>query len=74
MQKIDSFEDKLEKLKKIVEDLEKGDLPLKTSMDRYEESLGLIKQCHEELENAELKIEKIMKKDGRIITETLEKT
>jgi len=40
-------------------------------MNNYQESLDLIKQCHEELENAELKIEKIMKKDGKIILESL---
>jgi exodeoxyribonuclease VII small subunit len=62
----------LEKLKEIVEELEEGEIPLKESMDNYQESLDLIKQCHEELENAELKIEKITKKDGKIISESLD--
>lgn len=66
-----SFEDKLEKLKEMVEELEDGEVPLKESMDNYQESLNLIKQCYEELGNAELKIEKIMKKEGKIITESL---
>jgi exodeoxyribonuclease VII small subunit len=66
------FEEKLEKLKEIVEELEDGEIPLKESMDNYQESLDLIKQCHEELENAELKIEKIMKKDGNIVSESLD--
>lgn len=69
--KVISFEEKLEKLKEIVEDLEDGETPLKESMDSYQESLDLIKQCYEELENAELKIEKIMKKEGKIISEPL---
>jgi len=73
MERTSSFEDKLKKLREIVEDLEKGDVSLKESMDNYQRSLDIIKQCREELENAELKIEKIMKKDGQIITETLEK-
>ncbi len=63
-----SFEEKLEKLKKVVEDLEEGEIPLKESTNRYQESLDLINQCHEELKDAELKIEKIMKKDGQIVT------
>jgi len=62
MAKIISFEDKLEKLQEIVEELEEGEIPLKDSMEKYQKSLDLIKQCHEELGNAELKIEKIMKK------------
>lgn len=66
------FEEKLEKLKEIVEELEDGEVSLKESMDNYQESLDLIKQCHEELENAELKIEKIMKKDGKVVSESLE--
>ena len=71
IKKVISFEEKLEKLRGIVEDLEDGEIPLKESMDNYQESLDLIKQCYEELENAELKIEKIMKKEGKIITESL---
>ena len=73
IKKIIPFEEKLEKLKEIVEELEDGEIPLKESMNNYQESLDLIKQCHEELENAELKIEKIMKKDGKIISEPLDK-
>jgi len=72
MKKTISFEEKLKKLKEIVEELEEGEIPLKESMDNYQNSLDLIKQCYEELENAELKIEKIMKKEGKIITESLD--
>jgi len=71
MKKTISFEEKLKKLKGIVEELEEGEIPLKESMDNYQASLDLIKQCYEELETAELKIEKIMKKEGKIITESL---
>jgi len=67
-----SFEDKLERLKEIVEEFEGGEIPLKESMDSYQESLDLIKQCYEELENAELKIEKIMKKEGKVISENID--
>ena len=66
-----SFEEKLDKLKEVVEDLEDGDIPLKESTDKYQDSLNLIKQCYDELESAELKIEKIMKKEGKVITEAL---
>jgi|TARA_Y100000310_G_scaffold65275_1_gene60796 exodeoxyribonuclease VII small subunit len=72
IRKTASFEEKLSKLKEIVEELEEGEIPLKESMDNYQGSLDLIRQCYEELENAELKIEKIMKKEGKIITESLD--
>jgi len=62
MKKEISFEEKLEKLQKVVEELEEGEIPLNESVEKYQNSLNLIKQCHEELENAELKIEKIMKR------------
>jgi exodeoxyribonuclease VII small subunit len=62
MQESMSFEEKLEKLQQVVEELEEGEIPLTESVEKYQYSLNLIKQCHKELENAELKIEKIMKK------------
>jgi exodeoxyribonuclease VII small subunit len=67
-----SFEGKLEKLKEIVEKLERGDVSLKESMENYQTSLDLIKECCGELGDAELKIEKIMRKEGKIISESLE--
>ena len=63
-----SFEENLEKLKEIVEDLESGDLPLKDSLEKFQNGVDIIKQCYKELETAELKIETIIKKDGKIIT------
>lgn len=67
-----SFEEKIEKLRKIVEDLEGGDLPLKESLEKFQEGMSLVKQCYDELETAELKIEIITGKgkDGGVITET----
>ncbi len=72
MKKTISFEEKLDKLKEIVKELENGEIPLRESTDKYQDSLSLIKQCYEELENTELKIEKVMKKEGKIITESLD--
>ena len=57
-----SFEENLEKLKEIVEDLESGDLPLKDSLEKFQNGVDIIKQCYKELETAELKIETITKK------------
>lgn len=68
-----SFEENLKKLKEIVEDLESGNLPLKESLEKFQFGVDLIRQCYEELETAELKIETIIKKDGKIITEPISK-
>jgi len=68
-----SFEENLEKLKELVEDLESRDFPLKESLEKFQEGVDLIKQCHKELETTELKIETILKKDGKIITNPLKK-
>ena len=68
-----SFEENLEKLKELVEDLESRDFPLKESLGKFQKGVDLIKQCHKELETAELKIETILKKDGKIITNPLKK-
>ena len=67
-----SFEEKLEKLKKILEDLERGDIPLKESLDKFEAGIEIIKKCYEELENTEMRIEKVMKKDGKLIFKEFE--
>ena len=70
--KIASFEENLEELKDIVENLESEDFPLKKSLDQFQKGISLIDQCRKELETAELKIETIMKKDGKIIKKPLE--
>lgn len=73
MSAVVSFEENLEKLKKIVEELESGNLPLKESLERFQQGMDIIKECYKELETAELKIETIIKKDGKIVTEPLRK-
>lgn len=65
-----TFEENLKRLQELVEDLESGNLPLKESMDKFQKALEIIKHCYEELESSELKIETIVKKDGKIITES----
>jgi len=61
--KNESFEASLEKLEKIVEELEGGDLPLEKSIKRYEDGVKLLKECYAFLEKAEKKIQKLVKRD-----------
>lgn len=58
------FEEAIEELEGIVEDLEDGDLPLEDAMDRFERGLGLVKACRSKLEQAELKVEELLE-DGQ---------
>lgn len=54
-----SFEQALEALEKIVEDLERGDVPLDQSIRIYERGEALKKHCDQLLKAAEDKVEKI---------------
>lgn len=55
-----AFEDAIEELEAIVEELEEGDLPLEEAMDRFERGLGLVTACRGKLEQAELKVEELI--------------
>lgn len=55
-----TFEEKLEKLKQIVEKMETPDtLELDTSLELFEEGVSLVRSCRELLEKAELRIQKV---------------
>lgn len=51
------FEKALERLEKIVEDLESGNISLEDALKRYEEGVKLARTCQERLSQAEKKIE-----------------
>ena len=57
------FEKSLEKLEKIIEALEDGELPLNESIKTFEEGGKLTKHCQDLLSKAELKIQKLLEKD-----------
>ncbi|MBG0791280.1 MAG: exodeoxyribonuclease VII small subunit [Desulfovibrionaceae bacterium] len=48
----DTFESRLERLKDVVEKLERGDLPLEEGVALYKEGLELVKACGRQLESA----------------------
>ena len=55
------FEKALERLEKIVEDLESGNIPLKDALKKYEEGVKLCRICTQKLSQAETKIESLTK-------------
>lgn len=62
------FEEMIEDLEKISQELETGELTLDQSMEKFEEGMQLSKKCSEILENAEKKIT-ILIKNGEEIKE-----
>jgi exodeoxyribonuclease VII small subunit len=55
-----SFEEALKRLEAIVQQLERGDVPLDQSITLYEEGDRLRLQCQQRLDAAEARIAKIM--------------
>ena len=66
------FEECLQRLEKIVQELEKGDVPLDTSLTLFEEGMNLSTACRKELEQAEGKVEILLKKNGKLQAEPFE--
>ena len=55
-----SFEEELEELNKIAEELEKGELTLEASVKKFEEGMKISKKCNETLDKAEKKITELV--------------
>ena len=65
-----SFEQSLEELEKIVEEIESGDLPLETALKKFETGVKLSAACAEKLNEAEKKITLLLKGDDGDYVET----
>jgi len=65
-----SFEQGLERLEQIVQELEKGDLALERALELFEEGMKLSVSCRKKLEEAENRVEILLKKsDGKMTAE-----
>jgi exodeoxyribonuclease VII small subunit len=62
------FEEGLERLEKIVQELEKGEVPLEKSLTLFEEGMQLSASCRKQLEDAEGKVEILLKQNGKLQT------
>lgn len=58
-----TFEDRLKTLETIVENLEKGELPLEDSLLQFEQGVKLTRECQQLLDQAQQKIA-ILTQDG----------
>lgn len=60
-----SIEEALERLERIVQQLEGGKLPLEKAIDMFVEGMGLLEYCQKRLDEAEQKIQKVIRQSGK---------
>lgn len=66
------FEECLDRLEKIVNELEKGDVSLDHALELFDEGMKLSGSCRKELEEAEGKVEILLKRNGKLQPEPFE--
>jgi exodeoxyribonuclease VII small subunit len=68
-----TFEQAIQRLERIVADMEGAELPLEDVLKKYEEGTRLVRFCSQKLEEAEKKIDLLTKNtDGSITLEPLD--
>jgi exodeoxyribonuclease VII small subunit len=67
------FEECIQRLEKIVQELEQGEVPLEKSLTLFEEGMQLSASCRKELEEAEGKVEILLKQNGKIQAEPFDR-
>jgi exodeoxyribonuclease VII small subunit len=60
------FEQSLERLEELVDQMESGELSLEEMIKHFEEGSKLVGVCTKKLNEVEQKIEKLVKKDGEL--------
>jgi exodeoxyribonuclease VII small subunit len=63
---VPKFEECLQRLEKIVDQLERGDVPLEQALALFEEGMKLSNDCRSELESAEGKVEILLKQGNKV--------
>lgn len=66
------FEECLQRLEKIVDELETGNVSLEQALKLFEEGTQLSSSCRKELEEAEGRVEILLKQNGKLQTEPYE--
>ncbi len=65
MTKTQSFEENIKELETIIEELEKGEIDLDSSIEKYTKAMKLISTCEKKLNEVEEKVNKILN-DGKL--------
>ena len=66
------FETSLEKLEKLVEQMEDGDLTLEDSLKTFEEGIRLTRECQQALAAAEQKVKLLIEENGQVTASDFE--
>ena len=66
------FETSLDKLEKLVEKMEDGDLTLEESLKIFEEGVKLTRECQQALANAEQKVKLLIEESGEVTSTDFE--
>jgi len=66
------FETSLEKLEKLVEQMEDGDLTLEDSLKTFEEGIRLTRECQQALAAAEHKVKLLIEENGQVTASDFE--
>lgn len=67
------FEEAFSRLEALVDEMERGDLPLEALLAKFEEGVGLVKNCQAFLRQAQLRVEQFVEvKDGQWVLKELE--
>ncbi|KWW11466.1 MULTISPECIES: exodeoxyribonuclease VII small subunit [Bacillaceae] len=61
-----TFEEAMENLEKIVEQLEEGDVPLEEAISIYKQGMDLSRLCHTKLKAVEDQLTQILREDGEL--------
>jgi exodeoxyribonuclease VII small subunit len=63
------FEQALEELERLVERLERGDLPLEEALRIFERGVALTRHCQASLKTAQQKVEILLRRSGQVEAE-----
>ncbi|MFT8393151.1 MAG: exodeoxyribonuclease VII small subunit [Liquorilactobacillus ghanensis] len=61
-----TFETQLAALEKIVQQLEKGDVPLETALDQFQQGIKLSRLLQQQLETAEKTLTQVVDENGKM--------
>lgn len=62
-----TFEEAMQRLEHVVEQLESGEVPLETAIELFQEGMILSKYCGKKLDEVEQKIEILLEENGDMV-------
>ncbi|NLN38804.1 MAG: exodeoxyribonuclease VII small subunit [Smithella sp.] len=68
----ENFEEALEKLEKIVREMEAGEMPLDAALKAFEEGIRLIRFCSGKLDAAGRRVEILLEKENSLQTKAFQ--